>query len=110
MPDRPSFRIFYKDHYLAEHQVPINIALHLFGTAAGLALLTTALFGLISPWWVLTFPIIHAAPGLIGHRLFERNEAVGDNRVARTDFPLHWFIMANHIYLINWVVDRRAPR
>jgi hypothetical protein len=106
MADRPTFSIFYHDHYLAEHQVPINIALHLFGTVAGLVLLAAAIFGVISIWWALAFPIIHAGPGLIGHRLFERNEAVGNVRVTRTDFPPHWFIAANHIYLVEWMTGR----
>ena len=51
---------------------------------------------IIPIWWMLLFPLVHVAPGLIGHRLFDRNEAVGDARVFRTDFPLWWFVVANH--------------
>jgi hypothetical protein len=107
MPDRPPFKIFYQDHYLAEHKVPANIALHLFGTIAAIGLLAAAALGAISPWWAFAFPIVHAAPGLIGHRLFERNDAVGDVRVTRTDFPPHWFIAANHIFLVRMLTGRR---
>jgi hypothetical protein len=106
MPDRPDFTTFYHEHYLAEHQNLPNIILHAIGTIAGLALLFSAAFLLISPWWLLAFPIVHAAPGLLGHRLFERSEAVGDVRVTRTDFPPHWFIAANHIYLWQSVTGR----
>jgi hypothetical protein len=37
-----------------------------------------------------------AAPGLIGHRLFDRDAEVGDLRITRSDYPLWWFIRANH--------------
>jgi hypothetical protein len=40
--------------------------------------------------------VVHAVPGLIGHRWLERNVAVGDARWRRTDFPGWWFIVANH--------------
>ncbi len=108
MTDRPPFRSFYRDHYLAEHQAPANVALHMAGTIAGVALLAAALAGAISPWWALAFPIVHAAPGLLGHRLFERNDAVGDVRVTRTDFPPHWFIAANHILLVDLLCGKGA--
>jgi hypothetical protein len=107
MAVRPSFSAFYAEHYLAEHTVPINVALHLLGTVLGLMLVTAAPLGLISPWWLLLFPAVHAAPGLIGHRLFERSDAVGDNRLSRTDFPIHWFIVANHIFLFRLLIGRR---
>lgn len=103
---RPSFRSFYAEHYLAEHRHPITIALHVFGTLAGLGLLSAALAMLISPWWALAFPLVHAGPGLIGHRSFERNTAVGDTRLTRTDFPLHWFIAANHVLTARLLVGR----
>jgi hypothetical protein len=91
-----SFSQFYRDHFLAEHRHPANIACHIAGTLAGLALIAAGLT-VISPWWIILFPVVHAAPGLIGHRLFERNAAVGDVRVLRRDFPRRWFIAANHV-------------
>lgn len=108
MTSRPSFQIFYRDHYRPEHQMAANIALHMVGTAGGIALLVVAAVGAISPWWALAFPIVHAAPGLLGHRLFERNKVVGDIRLTRSDFPPHWFIAANHILLFDFLRGRRA--
>jgi hypothetical protein len=93
--ERISFSIFYRDHFIPEHSHPINVALHVFGTLAGLGLITLSI-SIIPIWWMLLFPLVHVAPGLIGHRLFDRNEAVGDARVFRTDFPLWWFVVANH--------------
>jgi hypothetical protein len=93
---RGSFLHFYREAYWEEHVVPINLALHIFGTVAGVVLLILS-FTLISAWWALAFPVVHAVPGLIGHRLFERAEAIGDARIFRTDVPAWWFIVANHL-------------
>jgi hypothetical protein len=95
-PSAANYADFYAGAYRADHGHPINLALHIFGTLAGLALLGAAAIGAIAPWWALAFPVVHAAPGLIGHRLFDRNDDVGDLRIARGDFPLWWFIRANH--------------
>jgi hypothetical protein len=62
------------------------ICLHVLGTLLGLLWVASSLL----------FPAVHAIPGLIGHRLFERNEAIGDLRVSRKDYSLWWFIRANH--------------
>lgn len=106
MLSKTSFATFYNDHYLAEHRAPKNIALHCIGTIAGMALVGVSLIGVIAYWWALAFPIVHAAPGLVGHRLFERSHEVGDSRITRTDFPLYWFIIANHIFLWNLITKR----
>lgn len=90
------FSSFYQDHFIPEHSHPANIALHIVGTLAGLALIVAGLT-VIPIWWVLLFPLIHVGPGLIGHRLFDRSEEVGDLRVLRKDFPLWWFLIANHV-------------
>jgi hypothetical protein len=110
MAKRPAFSTFYSDHYLAEHRVPANIALHMFGTIAGIALAVAVLSGAIVIWWLLAFPVVHGAPGLIGHRLFERNDAVGDIRVNRTDFPAYWFVAANHIFLWDLLTGRNRQQ
>jgi hypothetical protein len=86
---------FYANGYRTDHSTPANIALHMFGTIAALGLLI-ACATVISGWWALLFPVIHAAPGLLGHRLFERNAEIGDVRVLRNDYPAWWFIIANH--------------
>lgn len=97
-PSTPAngYAAFYAAAYRDDHRHPVNVALHMVGTVAGLALLGGAAAMVINPWLALAFPIVHAAPGLIGHRLFDRNEGVGDLRVTRSDYPLWWFIRANH--------------
>jgi hypothetical protein len=89
------FREFYQSVFLDEHKHLGTVVLHVLGTVAGLALLISVPFGL-SAWWALLFPLVHAAPGLLGHRLFERNADVGDVRVTRKDYSSLWFIAANH--------------
>jgi hypothetical protein len=82
MTDSPkTFSTFYRDVYLPEHRQPLNVALHIFGTLAGLA------------WVAATL----AAPGFWKlSALVERSEAVGDARWRRSDFPAWLFILANH--------------
>lgn len=104
MNDSPStqglnmnFNEFYHRVFLPEHQHPINVALHMLGTIAGLGYIV-AVLTLPVLWWpaLLLFPVVHVGPGLVGHRWLERNVAVGDARWRRTDFPGWWFILANH--------------
>ncbi len=104
---RISFGQFYRGDYAADHRHPVNLAMHALGTVAGLALLAAAMFGAISWWWALAFPVVHAVPGLLGHRLFDRNAAVGDLRVLRGDYPGLWFIAANHIMTAGLLIGRR---
>lgn len=92
---RPSFDDFYHQQFLPEHAHPANRALHYFGTLAGLVFVPLSLMS-AWPWAVILFPAVHALPGLLGHRLFERNAAVGDLRVLRTDAPGLWFLLGNH--------------
>lgn len=93
----PSFQDFYRNVFLPEHRHPLNVTLHIAGTLAGLAWIPWAL-SLPGLWKlaVLLFPVVHAAPGLVGHRLVDRNPAVGDARWRRTDHPRWLFIVANH--------------
>jgi hypothetical protein len=86
---------FYATVFREEHRSTANIAMHMIGTVAGIGLLVASAT-IISGWWALLFPVVHAAPGLIGHRLFERDDTVGDVRLTRQDYPLWWFIVANH--------------
>lgn len=103
-----SFDVFYRDQFLHEHRVPSNIACHLAGTLASLVLVVAALAGMISLWWLLAYPVVHIGPGLIGHRLFERDAEVGDTRVLRRGFPGHWFIRANHRMALRLLLTGRA--
>jgi hypothetical protein len=100
-----AFDDFYRQHYLPEHQHPRNRALHIFGTLAGVVWVPAVLIA-GQPAWLLAFPLVHVLPGLLGHRLFERNAAVGDVRVLRKDFPPLWFVRANHRMTWDWL--RRA--
>jgi hypothetical protein len=91
---------FYRNTFIPEHQHPANILLHVFGVAASAALIVFAVYS--GEWaWGLLYPVVHAAPGLIGHRLFERNAEVGDIRLDRTDHPLWWFIIGNHLMFLD---------
>jgi hypothetical protein len=90
------FWAFYHGAYRDDHQTWQNKALHIFGTLSGLALLVASLT-IIPIWWSLAFPIVHAAPGLLGHRLFERNPELGDVRFVGGQYPSLWFIAANHV-------------
>jgi hypothetical protein len=97
-----SYMDFYREAYWEEHNVPLNLALHIFGTIAGVALLIASA-SIISAWWALAFPLVHIVPGLIGHRLFERANAVGDARIFRTDVPIWWFMVANHMMTATFI-------
>jgi hypothetical protein len=109
MPANPTpFDHFYTEHFLAEHRHPANVAVHVAGTVLGLLWLPATLLSPL-PWLVLLFPAVHALPGLLGHRLFERNAAVGDVRVLRRDFSALWFIAANHRMTWQLLRGRRRP-
>jgi hypothetical protein len=102
-----AFREFYRQHYLPEHRHPATVALHVAGTLVSAAWVPAALLSPL-PWLALLYPVVHAAPGLLAHRLFERNAEVGDLRITRTDFPKAWFIAANHV--LTWrVITGRRP-
>jgi hypothetical protein len=94
------FKGFYKEVFLAEHRNPANVALHVFGTILGVIFVCAVLL-LGFPWLALVFPAVHAVPGLIGHRMFERNSAVGDIRVTRKDYSPLWFIAGNHLMTLE---------
>lgn len=94
------FKVFYTDVFLSEHRNPANVALHVLGTILGATFVCAVLlFGF--PWFALAFPAVHAVPGLIGHRMFERNSAVGDIRVTRKDYSPLWFIAGNHVMAVE---------
>ena len=101
------FNDFYRNHFLPEHQHPATIGLHVFGTVLGTLFLGVILLS-SWPYLAVLYPVVHAVPGLIGHRLFERNAAVGDLRVLRKDFSPLWFIAGNHV--LTYEVARAALR
>ena len=89
------FQMFYESQFLQEHQHPMNIALHVLGTVGSAVYLVWVL---THTFWcaAILYPLVHGIPGLLGHRIFERDATVGDLRINRKDFPLWWFIIANH--------------
>ena len=98
--EHAGFMGFYRNTFIPEHQHPANILLHVVGVAASAGLIVFAVYS--GEWaWGLLYPVVHAAPGLIGHRLFERNAEVGDVRLNRTDHPLWWFIIGNHLMVVD---------
>jgi hypothetical protein len=108
---RLPFDAFYREVFLPEHQHPLNIAMHVTGTLFGLTWLALALSA--PSWWkaaVLLFPVAHAAPGLLGHRLWERHPTVGDARWRRTDVSPWRFILANHRLALDVLRGRRPWR
>ena len=108
---QPGFAGFYREHFRAEHQHPANVSLHVLGVIASAAWLIWAISSQM-PWLALAYPVVHAVPGLLGHRLFERNAAVGDSRVLRRDFPMAWFILGNHVLVLDLMLSglRRLQR
>jgi hypothetical protein len=102
-PAKLTFTRFYQHVFLPEHQHPATVAMHVLGTLASSALIVAVMAGSIAWWLALLFPVVHAAPGLIGHRLFERNSLIGDVRVTRRDYPPLWFIVGNHRMLWDLV-------
>jgi hypothetical protein len=110
--DRPTWPEFYRDVFLPEHRHPVNRALHIAGTLGGLAYAAWVFTLPAWPWWLVLalFPVVHAAPGLLGHRLFERNADVGDARWRRADYPAWWFIVGNHRMTGEWLLGRSRTR
>jgi hypothetical protein len=106
--ERIDFKTFYREVFLPEHSQPANIAAHMFGAILGLAWLIGSVF-YWPLYWALLFPVVHAAPGLIGHRFFERNTMVGDMRFTRKDFPNVWFIVGNHLMTVEVLLGRYRP-
>lgn len=107
------FNFFYNAVFLQEHQHSLTIATHIVGTILGLAWLPLCIglsfiYGL--PWLflVILLPVVHAAPGLIGHRIAERNTKIGDLRINRSDYPLWWFIRANHRMTLE-ILSKQLP-
>ena len=104
---KPTFDVFYREVFLHEHRHPLNVALHMAGTFAGLVFIP-AVLAMPLAWYpaLLLFPLVHAAPGLLGHRLLERSTSVGDARWRRRDYPGWWFIIANHRMTLERLVGR----
>ena len=95
---RLPFGRFFSQVFLKEHTHPINVVLHVLGTASSIVLVVYVI-AQRRPLALLLWPVLNIVPGLIGHRLFERNSDVGDMRFMRTDYPGMWFLLGNHVML-----------
>jgi len=91
------FKKFYEETFLFEHQNRFNRYFHYLGVYLSLMVFPLALY-LSNAFILLAYLPVHGIPGLVGHYLFERNNAVGNVRVDRKDYPISWFILAN-----NWM-------
>jgi hypothetical protein len=100
MTTKPTFSQFYNSIYISEHTDWRNKAFHIFGTITSTLLILVVVLQVIPAWSLLLWPIVNIAPGLIGHRLFERVESVGDLRINRKDVPRYYFILGN--YILTW--------
>ena len=106
---KSSFWDFYRQHFLPEHQHPINQGLHVVGTIGSTVFAAAALIS-SRPWLALLYPIVFTVPGLLGHRIFERNMDVGDMRITRKDFPPHWFIIGNYLLSYELLLGKGCER
>ena len=98
-----------RQHFLPEHQHPINQGLHVVGTIGSTVFAAAALIS-SRPWLALLYPIVFTVPGLLGHRIFERNMDVGDMRITRKDFPPHWFIIGNYLLSYELLLGKGCER
>ena len=102
-PTKPGFWGFYRDHFVAEHQHPLNVGRHIACTLAGTVFLPVALASPM-PWLALLYPVVHAALGLLGEPLVRAQ--CGGGRCAGfapRDFSPLWFIAGNHVMTTLWL-------
>jgi hypothetical protein len=104
--EKMRFADYYRDHFIPEHQHPVNIGLHVIGAISAVALVIASVT-VIPIWWALMFPIVQGLPGLIGHRFFERDADFGDLRFTRTDAPFYWATLAGFVMAARVLVGRR---
>jgi hypothetical protein len=77
-----SFREFYP-FYLNEHSDRTCRRLHFIGSTLVLVVLGLVIARVLSPWWLLSLPLIGYGFAWIGHFFFERN------RPATFTYPLY---------------------
>jgi hypothetical protein len=77
-----SFREFYP-FYLNEHSDRTCRRLHFIGSTVVLVVLGLVIARVLSPWWLLSLPLIGYGFAWIGHFFFERN------RPATFTYPLY---------------------
>jgi hypothetical protein len=78
-----SFEEFWP-YYVGEHKLPLNRALHYFGTTMAITTVGAAVVTL-NPLWLLATPVVGYGPAWFGHYVLE------GNRPATLTYPL-WSI------------------
>ena len=68
-------------YYVGEHKLPLNRALHYFGTTMAIGTVGAAVVSL-NPLWLLATPIVGYGPAWFGHFVLE------GNRPATLTYPL----------------------
>jgi hypothetical protein len=101
------FTQFYNGTFLPEHSRLANRLLHYLGVYLGLAVVTASVI-YSNGWLLLAFLPAHVLPGLIGHYFFERSESVGNLRVNRKDYPIYWFLAANHLMAFTFPFHQKG--
>ena len=80
-----SFAEFYP-YYLSEHSNRTCRRLHFAGSSLVLGVALAVAIGSLSPWWLLSLPVIGYGFAWVGHFGFEKN------RPATFKYPLYSFI------------------
>jgi hypothetical protein len=77
-----SFAEFYP-YYLSEHSNRTCRRLHFVGSSLVLGVVLAVAIGSLSPWWLLSLPLIGYGFAWVGHFFFEHN------RPATFTYPLY---------------------
>jgi hypothetical protein len=101
------FRQFYNNIFLPEHSRLANRFLHYLGVYLGLAVISASVI-YSNGWLLLAFLPAHVLPGLLGHYFFEQSKTVGHLRVNRNDYPIYWFLAANHLMAFTFPFRRNV--
>lgn len=92
-----SFSEFYP-FYLTEHQDPISVRLHFFGTSCFIiAVMVAMITG--NAWWLLAGPIVAYGCAWIGHYWFEKNKP------ATFQYPF-WSLRGDFTMLYDIITGR----
>lgn len=98
-PKFGSFSAFWQ-HYLLQHQQPLNQALHVVGTLAGLVCIG---LGITRSWmWFAAVIPMGYGPAWLGHYLFEQN------RPLTFRYPL-WSLLADYRLVAQILMGSGRP-
>ncbi|MCK7592791.1 Mpo1-like protein [Pseudomarimonas salicorniae] len=95
-----NFAAFYP-YYLQEHSNRTCRRLHFVGSALVLGVLLAVLIGSLSPWWLLSIPLIGYGFAWVGHFFFEHN------RPATFKHP--WYSLMGDWVMFRDMLTGRIP-